>query len=403
MKDFLHFVKWSAMSLLIGITVGILGALFGNGISLVTAFWKQYSWIILFMPLAGIIIVYSYKILNQDNNKGTDTILQAAAKAEHVSFSVLPLIIGATLLSHLTCSSVGREGAALQIGGTLAAAMAVIIRLNSDDYKICILCGMSSGFAALFGTPLTACIFALEILSVGRLQLQAFLPCAFAAFSAAAVSSHMGIKPDSFSIGKVTSPSFASVAAVIIIGILSAFTARLTCNIFHKSGTYAKRVFPNPYVRAAAGSVLLILLTFLIGNRNYNGSGMGLIEYCFEGSYVHPAAFLIKILFTAIAITAGFKGGEIVPALCIGATLGYQIAPVFGISSSIATALGMICLFAGVTNCPLSAICMALELFGFEAMPYYVLAVVTSFYLSGNVSLYHEQTFSYEQPESNGS
>ena len=194
-------------------------------------------------------------------------------------------------------------------------------------------------------------------------------------------------------------PEFGASSALltVLIGILCACVGIFLCVSLHQCGHAYRKVFPNPYIRVLAGSAIFIVLTLLFPARLYNGSGAQIIEMVFEGEKIPVYAFLMKILFTGVALGAGFKGGEIVPTLTVGAAFGYLMSLVTGLPVGLCASVGMACLFVSVTNCPVSTMFMAFELFGFAAMPYYAIAVAVCFTLSGYYGLYHSQKFVYSK------
>lgn len=398
LKENIHyFIKWMFIASAIGMGVGMVGSVFGHGVTWATNIWNNNHWTLFLMPVSGLIIVFGYRFAKEEKNKGTDMVLESISSTEEITPATGPLIFAATILSHLVSASAGREGAALQLGGSIGNVIARILDLDEKDRKVAIMCGMSACFAALFGTPLTAGIFSLEVVSIGIMYYAALVPCLFAAFIGAGISGGMGLVPDHFHVGEIPEFGINGASVAILIAMVCACVGILMCSILHRSHHIYKHYFPNPYIRVLAGSAIFIVLTLIFKSRYYNGSGMHLIEMCFHGEEIPYYAFLMKILFTAVALGAGFKGGEIVPALCVGATLGYVISVITGMPVGICSAIGMVCLFVSVTNCPISTIFMAFELFGFEAMPFYAIAVAVSFTLSGYYGLYHSQKFAYSK------
>jgi H+/Cl- antiporter ClcA len=323
-------------------------------------------------------------------------ILAAVSSGEKITLPTGPLIFVSTILTHLTGGSAGREGAALQLGGSLGSLIGKMIRLDEKDEKVAVMCGMSACFGALFGTPLAAGIFSMEVFSIGIMYYAALVPCLFASFIGAGVSGLMGLSGEHFTIVEI--PGFGLGPAVIIVclGILCAVLSVGFCLILHGSEHLYRRYFKNPYARILAAAALLICITLLTGSRDYNGSSMGLIEEALEG-HVRYEAFVLKMLFTAVTLGAGYKGGEIVPTLCVGATFGCIVGSLLGFSPSLCAACGMAALFVGVTNCPISSLIIAFEMCGFEAMPYFALAIGVSFTLSGYYGLYGSQKFVYSK------
>lgn len=392
-----YFIKWTLISVVIGLTVGAVGTVFGHGVAWATQVWNRYHWTVFLMPAAGLLIVWLYRACREEKNRGTDMVIEAVSANEEVTFATAPLIFISTILSHCVSASLGREGAALQLGGSLGNLIGKVMKLDEKDKKVAVMCGMSAGFAALFGTPLAAAVFAMEVISIGVMYYAALVPCVFSAFLGATLSSRFGLRAETFSVGQIPEFGLYGAALSILFGILCACVGIVLCISLHKSGHLYRKYLPNPFLRILAGSGIFILLTLIFSDRTYNGSGMALIERCFEGEAVPMYAFLLKILFTAVALGAGFKGGEIVPTLCVGAVFGCTAGTILHAPAGLCTAMGMACLFVSVTNCPVSTMFLAFEMFGFEAMPYYALAVGVCFTLSGYYGLYSSQKFIYSK------
>lgn len=392
-----YFIKWTLISVVIGLTVGAVGTVFGHGVAWATQVWNRYHWTVFLMPAAGLLIVWLYRACREEKNRGTDMVIEAVSANEEVTFATAPLIFISTILSHCVSASLGREGAALQLGGSLGNLIGKVMKLDEKDKKVAVMCGMSAGFAALFGTPLAAAVFAMEVISIGVMYYAALVPCVFSAFLGATLSSRFGLRAETFSVGQIPEFGLYGAALSILFGILCACVGIVLCISLHKSGHLYRKYLPNPFLRILAGSGIFILLTLIFSDRTYNGSGMALIERCFEGEAVPMYAFLLKILFTAVALGAGFKGGEIVPTLCVGAVFGCTAGTILHAPAGLCTAMGMACLFVSVTNCPVSTMFLAFEMFGFEVMPYYALAVGVCFTLSGYYGLYSSQKFIYSK------
>lgn len=395
-KNLWFFVKWSAVSTLIGLTTGLVGTVFGHLVMRAGAYFNSHRWTLALLPAAGLMIVWIYHLLKEDKNRGTNMVIESIYTDSDISPGTAPAIFLGTILTHFSGGSAGREGAALQMGGSIGNQIGRLMKLDEKDKKIAVMCGMSGAFAALFGTPMAAALFSMEVISIGVMYYAALVPCTFSAFIGAAVSKHLGLAPEAFSIGPVPEFSLKAALLMIVLGVLCALVSELFCIVLHRSEKVYRRYFPSPGRRIAAGAVLIIILTLLEGSFDYNGSGILLIERCFEGD-VRYEAFLWKILFTAVTLEAGFKGGEIVPTFCIGAVFGCSFAMITGQPFGLMTACGMLALFVGVTNCPISTLLIGFEMFGYQAMPYFVLVIAVSFTLSGYYSLYSSQKFVYSK------
>lgn len=391
-----YFIKWSALALVIGSVAGAAGTIFSMGVSWATGFRLSHPSMLFFLPVSGLLIVWMYHSFHEEGNRGTNMVIDAISSNERVTPATGPLIFFSTILTHLGGGSSGREGAALQLGGSIGNSFGEWFKLDERDKKIAIMCGMSAVFSALFGTPVAAAIFSLEVVSIGVLYYAALVPCVFSAFLAVGIARAAGLEGEHFPVEMIPALDLKAMGLLVLLGILCAAVSILFCVLLHTAEHAYRKYFPDARVRILAGSFLFIALTLLSGTRDYCGSSMGLIESSIEGS-VRYEAFLMKMLFTAVALGAGFKGGEIVPTLCVGAALGCAFGEITGFAPSLCAACGMAALFAGVTNCPITSLVIALELFGYEGMEYFSIIIAVAFALSGYYGLYASQKFVYSK------
>lgn len=389
------FVKWMVIALVVGVLVGFIGVGFSYALKGALNFRMDHSWIVYFLPLGGLGIVWLYHSAGVKQSKGTNLVIQSIRTTDNVPLKMAPLIFISTVVTHLFGGSAGREGAALQLGGSLAHQLGRWWKLNDKDIHIITMCGMSAAFSALFGTAVTAAVFPLEVISVGIMYYAALVPCALASVVAASLAAYLGVGAEGFMLKSIPALSAGGAIKVVIIAMLCALTARLFCLLMHWTQKQFSLHWPNQYLRIVIGGVLIILLAQMFG-RSYLGAGMDVIEETMAGE-VFPAAFLLKMVFTAITLGCGFKGGEIVPSFFIGATLGALIGSIIGFPSDFAAALGLICVFCGVTNCPITSLLLSFELFGFVGIGYFLMADVIAYMLSGYESLYHEQKIMYSK------
>ena len=391
-----YFIKWSVLALVIGSVAGAAGTIFSMGVSWATGFRLSHPSMLFFLPVSGLLIVWLYHSFHEEGNRGTNMVIDAISSNERVTPATGPLIFFSTILTHLGGGSSGREGAALQLGGSIGNSFGEWFKLDERDKKIAIMCGMSAVFSALFGTPVAAAIFSLEVVSIGVLYYAALVPCVFSSFLAVGIARAAGLEGEHFPVEMIPALDLKAMGLLVLLGILCAAVSILFCVLLHTAEHTYRKCFPDARVRILAGSFLFIALTLLSGTRDYCGSSMGLIESSIEGS-VRYEAFLMKMLFTAVALGAGFKGGEIVPTLCVGAALGCAFGEITGFAPSLCAACGMAALFAGVTNCPITSLVIALELFGYEGMEYFSIIIAVAFALSGYYGLYASQKFVYSK------
>ena len=393
---FKTFLKWGSLGLLMGVLGGLLGAGFHHVLHFVTQLRTTHTWLIFLLPIGGLLTVAIYRLFRQQKNRGTNQIIDAVLKGEEVSPLVAPTIFLATATTHLFGGSAGREGAALQLGGATASFISRLCKLNDKDGKILIMSGMSAVFAGLFGTPLTAAIFCLEFESVGTLFSPALLPCYIAAFTAAKISGLLGVHAETFLLETATAVTLGNVWRFLILAALVSVVGILMGWVVHKAEQLAQHYLPNPWVRIVVGGMVVMGLTLLVGDHRYNGAGMDMARAAVGGktTWYH---FLMKMLFTAITLAAGFKGGEIVPTFCIGATFGCMIGGLLGLDAGLCGALGLIGLFCSATNAPLASIVLSIEMFGGANLHLFALVCVVCFLLSGKSGLYASQIIQFEK------
>ncbi|MBQ7680516.1 MAG: chloride channel protein [Butyrivibrio sp.] len=389
-------LKGLVLGILMGLIVGCIGAAFFHGIRIATELRKAHDWLILLLPVAGIVIVSLYRLFGEEHDTGTNLVIGAISAGEHLPKRKAPLIFVSTILTHLCGGSAGRESAALQIGGSIGHNIGHLLHQDDGDTKILTMCGMSAAFAALFGTPMAAAFLAMEIESVGVMYYGSLIPCVFSALVASSVARFLGTVPDQFTVSFV--PEFTVQTAVYagILAVLCAALSILFCVVLKGSGRLYRKYLPNPYLRIVVGGLLVVGLTWLLGVRYYNGSGMDIIELAVQGEAPYEA-FILKLLFTALTMGAGYKGGEIIPALYIGATFGCLYSQLFGFNPALCAAIGMGALFCGITNCPVSSLLLCFEMFGYRGMPYYLLAIALSYTFSGYYGVYESQKIVYSK------
>lgn len=386
-------LKWMVLGGVIGLVGGIIGSLFHIGVDTATQMRLAHPWVLYLMPVGGLAIVGLYRLTKMEG-KGTNDIIASVHFGEQVPGLLVPVIFVSTVITHLCGGSAGREGAALQIGGGIGYQAGRLLRLGEKDLPLATLCGMSGVFAALFGTPLTATVFALEVISVGVLYYAGLVPCLTAALTGYLVSVLMGVPPTRFTV-TVPGLEVRTMLLVIVLALLCAVVSILFCRGLHGVEHLLKRTLKNPYLRVAVGAAVLIGLT-LLTNGDYNGAGMEVIGRAIAGQ-ADPWAWVWKLLFTAITIGCGFKGGEVVPSFFVGAAFGCVAAGWLGLPAGFGAAMGLVSVFCGAVNCPLASIILSVELFGSGDLLYFAMACSISYLISGYCGLYSSQTILYSK------
>ncbi|MCR5596391.1 MAG: chloride channel protein [Lachnospiraceae bacterium] len=386
--------KWIAVSFFSGVICGLIGTLFHKSIEYVTELRNANTWLLFVLPLCGLLIVLIYKLF-RTQGQSTNDIIQAVNGGTDINLALLPSIFLSTILTHLGGGSVGREGAALQMGGSVGYHVGKLMRLDDNDIRTATMAGMAAFFTALFGTPIAATVFVLEVISVGVIYHAALIPCLGASLIAYRFSDLFEVKPTRFF---VDAPGFSLplILRIAVLGILCAFVSIIFVGAIHKAEHLAEKYLKNEWVRAVVGGVIIILLTLIYGSQRYNGAGMGVIEEALNGQ-VLPWDYLLKILFTAITLAAGYRGGEVVPSFFIGAVFGCFVGPLLGIPAQFAAAVGLVSVFCGVVNSPLASIFLSVELFGAQGLIFFAVACCMSYAFSGFSGLYSTQKILFDK------
>ena len=375
------------MAAVIGMALGFISTAFHYSVDFAQELRLAYPWLLCLLPVGGLIIVFMYRACGVKDDRGANAVLEATINGEPVKKRVAPLIFIGTVLTHLFGGSAGREGAALQLGGSIAGLFSGVFHIKPGDGRVLTICGMSAAFSALFGTPITAAVFAVSVASAGAVQYAALFPSVVSAFAGFLVSSALGVPPTRFELLGIPALEAAPVLQVLALSVLAGWLSLIFCKAIGGVHRLAGRV-ESPYLRLFLGGCTVAAASLLLGTRDYCGAGMDVIARALSGR-AEPAAFILKLLLTAVTMGAGFKGGEIVPSF--GATFGCTAGALLGLDPAFGAAMGLTALFCGVTNCPITAILLSVELFGGGALPFFALACAASYLLSGYSSLYGAQ------------
>lgn len=388
-------LRWMLISVAVGVPCGCLGAAFHTGVELAGNLREAHPWVLCTLPAAGLLAVGIYRLFESEGIS-TDSVIDQVRSGEGLRLKLLPAIFLTTNLTHLVGGSAGREGAALQMGGTIGLGAGRVFKLDDRDRGTATLAGMAAFFSALFGTPVGATIFSMAVVNVGTIYHAAFMPCLIASLSSYGISLCLGVEPTRFAVA-MPALDLPMAARVALLAWLCAMVSVVFCETLHKTEHAVRTLIVNPWLRAAAGGAVLLALSVAVGTGDYNGAGMDIIVRAVEQGQAVPFAFVLKIVFTVITLSAGFKGGEVVPCFFIGATFGCTVGPLLGIPAGFAAAIGLIALFSASVNCPIASVVLAVELFGGEGIAFYALACGLAYLLSGYTGLYSSQRIVYDK------
>lgn len=402
-----QIIRWSMLVMPVAIVTGSLVALFLWLLDEATHLRHANNWLLFLLPFAGIGIYFLYQYAGKKTEAGNNLILEAINEpSEKVPLRMTPLVLFTTIITHLFGGSAGREGTAVQIGGSIASFLSKWIKLSKDDTKLILLAGIAAGFGAVFGTPITGAIFALEVIAVGKINYKALLPCLIASMIADITCTAYGIEHTKYTINfqdvmngfSLTHFNFLLIGKVIIAGISFGFTGYVFSELLHTIKNFSNKLIKEKWHIPFIGGTIIILLAYLLGTTDYLGLGVisendnsVTIASSFNNGGANYFTWFWKIIFTTITIGMGFKGGEVTPLFFIGATLGNTIAVLLGAPVDLMAGLGFIAVFAAATNTPIACTIMGVELFGGNNIMYYAIACFFAYYFSGHTGIYSAQ------------
>lgn len=398
------FAKWLALAVPIGFVVGSLCAAFLIGLDMATAARFDQPWLLFGLPAAGAVMAFVYLKFGGTADGGNNLIVeQIHEPGGGVPLRMAPLIFITTIGTHLFGGSAGREGTAVQLGGSIAGGFARLFRLPPAEVRVLLMAGVAAGFGAVFGTPVAGAIFALEVLAIGRVKYDALIPCLIAAITGDWICHAWGVGHIHYSLSFIPSADGFTLDGLLLLqvalaGIAFGLCARSFSALSHLTLHLFKTVAPYAPLRAFLGGLLVIGLVYAVGTREYLGLGVWspnpddvTISSFFDAGLEDSWSWAWKALFTIVTLSAGFKGGEVTPLFFIGAGLGHALANVMGAPVDLFAAIGFIAVFAGATNTPLACFIMGIELFGAGNAVYFATACFLAYYFSGHSSIYLSQ------------
>ena len=401
-------LKWLVLVLPVAMCVGSACAFFLWSLDQATTARHAHPWLLYLLPVAGVAVGYLYHWLGKSAEGGNNLIVeQIHQPGGGVPRRMAPLILVTTVITHLFGGSAGREGTAVQMGGSIASAFARVFKVDPQDLRILLMAGVAAGFGAVFGTPLAGAVFAMEVIAVGQIRYEALIPCLMAAIAGDWTCHAWGIGHTHYEVGYMSAAMVPAhffhlegllLAKVVLAAGIFGLASTCFAGFSHWLSARFKKLCPYAPLRPALGGVIVIGLVLALGTRQYLGLGVTspdpsevTISSLFTTTEAHPWAWWWKIVFTVVTLSSGFKGGEVTPLFFIGAALGNAVAGVLGAPLDLFAALGFVAIFAGATNTPLACTIMGIELFGAANGVYIAVACFLAYLCSGHSGIYTTQ------------
>jgi H+/Cl- antiporter ClcA len=397
----IYVLKWTLILLPVAGVIGSACAFFLWSLDEVTTLRWQNPWLLFLLPLAGVLIGAIYHWLGRPVEGGNNLVVeQIHEPGGGIPSRMAPLVLLGTLLTHLFGGSAGREGTAVQMGGSIASTFSRRFSISNGDRRTLLMAGIAAGFGAVFGTPLTGAIFAMEVLAIGKMSYEALIPCLIASIVGDWTCAAWGVGHAQYKIELVEVPHFNALllGKVALASVAFGLASLAFAELAHGLQFIFKKAIPSPILCPAVGGVLVIILVYVAGTRDFLGIGVTspdphavTILSSFQAGGAHAWSWFWKILFTCVTISSGFKGGEVTPLFFVGAALGNVVGVLLGAPVDLFAGLGFVAVFAGAANTPLACTIMGVELFGSDYVVYFAVACFLAYLFSGHSGIYLSQ------------
>jgi H+/Cl- antiporter ClcA len=386
-------LRWLVLGAFVGLLAGAAVSIFIRLLNIVTDFRNANLWIIVFLPIAGMLSVWLYNTFSKESNAGNDLIIDEVLEFRgRIRFRMAPLILASTLLTHLFGGSAGREGTAVQMSGALAGKLAQVLKLVKQDARLIVMAGISGGFSAIFGTPVAGAIFGMEVITRGQIHFVSAIACVASALTAGLFTRTFSPVHESYHVVPFPALDLILIGKLLLLCIPFALASTVFSEGTHWISKKSTEWIKNGYLRVAAGAAIVLLLFLILRDPDYLGLSLPLVQRPLNGEVMPYYAFALKMLLTMVTLGFGFKGGEVTPLFVIGALLGSALAPVFGIPVTAIAAIGFVSVFAAASKTPIACTIMGIEIFGASYAAPLILVNFICFVLSGHSGIYQSQS-----------
>jgi len=398
---FISILKWVVIATGVGVIVGLSTTLFLKLLDWTLNYSTGYSYYFLLLPvgLLGSALIIKY-FEPEAKGYGIEKVIEAVHKRDGKVFAaIVPVKLAATIMTIALGGSAGQVGPCGQIGASLSSALADLFKLNANDRKKLVVCGLSAGFASVLGAPFAGAIFGVEVLYVGSILYEVLLPSIIAGITGFYISTLFGIHYQYYPVNFVPAITEAFIFKVVLAGIFFGICSIILIALLKYGRAAAEKLTASLPLRALAGGALLIAMTLLF-SKQFLGTGLESVRSALKGEEIIFYAFFLKAVFTSITLNFGGSGGLVMPILCIGATAGSLFGEILGLDRATFAAVGLVSLLAGAANTPIAASILAIEFFGSAIAPYAAISCVVSFLMTGHRSVFPTQILTLKKSAS---